>query len=91
VNLRMSSQIEILIKYVPPQYLAGLKTIVLTNREGLARDQRKAKGVESKSEGTANRQKPLGRTMQHRTSSQAAVWLYVDNLRVPKVSLASSS
>ena len=70
--------IEILIRYVPPQYLVGLKTIVLTNREGLTRDQRKRK-VWSR-----NRKVPLtdafGSYYAASKSSQAAVWLYVDNI-----------
>ena len=70
--------IEILLKYVPPQYLVGLKTIVLVNRVGLTRDQRKRK-VWSR-----NRKVQLtdafGSYYAASKSSQAAVWLYVDNI-----------
>jgi hypothetical protein len=32
--------IETLLLYIPPKYLIGLKTVVLTNRAGLTRDKR---------------------------------------------------
>ena len=70
--------IEILLKYVSPKYLVGLKTIVLTNRVGLTRDQRKRK--------IWSRNRKIQLTDAHGSywaaskSSQAAVWLYVDNI-----------
>ena len=33
--------IETLLLYIPPKYLTGLKTVVLTNRAGLTRDKRR--------------------------------------------------
>jgi hypothetical protein len=40
--------VETLLRYVPPKYLIGLTTLVLTNRAGLTRDERKKKsGVET--------------------------------------------
>ena len=70
--------IETLLKYVPPKYLVGLKTIVLTNREGLTRDKRKQKVWSRKRKiRLAN---ALGSYSAASKSSQAAVWLYVDNI-----------
>jgi hypothetical protein len=70
--------IEILVRYVPSKYLVCLKTIILTNREGLTRDQRKRK-VWSR-----NRKVQLtdafGSYYPASKSSQAAVWLYVDKI-----------
>jgi hypothetical protein len=70
--------IETLLKCVPQKYLVGLKTIVLTNREGLTRDQRKQKVWSRK------RKIPLadalGSYSAATKSQQAHVWLYVDNI-----------
>ena len=35
--------VKTLLNYIPPKYLIGLKTIVLTNRAGLASNKRKQK------------------------------------------------
>jgi hypothetical protein len=70
--------IETLLLYIPPKHLIGLKTIVLTNRSGLTRDQRRQK-VWSR-----NRKILLaeasGSYSRATKSSPATVWLYVDNL-----------
>jgi hypothetical protein len=47
--------VETLLRYVPPKYLVGLSTIVLTNCAALTRDKRKQKSLESKSKGTSGR------------------------------------
>ena len=70
--------VETLLHYVPPKYLTGLKTIVLTNRAGLTSNKRKQK-VWSR-----NRKVRLAESLgsyQHASkSSPATVWLYVDNI-----------
>jgi hypothetical protein len=70
--------VETLLRYVPPKYLVGLKTIILTNRAGLTRDKRKQK-VWSR-----NRKlrvaDSLGSYSRAQKSSPATVWLYVDNI-----------
>jgi hypothetical protein len=70
--------VDDLLNTVPPEYLVGLKKIVLTNRSALPRDKR--------------RQKVWGRGRKYRLaeslgsysrawkSSPATVWLYVDNI-----------
>lgn len=70
--------IETLLKYVPSKYLVGLETIVLTNREGLTRDQRRQK-VWSRNR-KIRLADALGSYTAASKSSQAAVWLYVDNI-----------
>jgi hypothetical protein len=35
--------VRLLLRYVPPQYLAGLRTIVLTNHQALSHDRRRQK------------------------------------------------
>jgi len=71
-------QIEILLQYVPTEYLQGLKTIVLTNRAALARDQHRQK-VWSR-----NRKVQLaiarGAYYEATRSRPATIWLYVDNM-----------
>lgn len=70
--------VETLLRYVPPKYLVGLRTIVLTNRAGLSRDKRRQK-VWSR-----NRKVRLAESMGSYSrawkSSPATVWLYVDNI-----------
>ena len=75
---RFRRTIEILIKYVPPQYLIGLETIMMTNRDALPRDMRT--------------QRVWGRSRKHRLTdargaysyasagSGAIIWLFVDNI-----------
>lgn len=70
--------IETLLKYVPAKYLVGLETIVLTNREGLTRDQRRQK-VWSRNR-KIRLADALGSYSAASKSSQASVWLYVDNI-----------
>lgn len=70
--------IETLLRYVPPKYLLGLKTIVLTNQAGLTRKKRKQRMW------SRNRKvrvaECLGSYQHASKSSPAAVWLYVDNI-----------
>jgi hypothetical protein len=72
------SLVEDLLQSVPPKYLVGLKTIVLTNRDALSRDQRKQK-VWSR-----NRKVRLaearGAYYKATRTSPASVTLYVDNI-----------
>ena len=70
--------VETLLRYVPRKYLAGLRTVVLTNRAGLTRNRRRQKAW------SRNRKvrlaDSLGSYSRERQSSPAAVWLYVDNI-----------
>jgi hypothetical protein len=72
------SLVEDLLKSVPPKYLVGLKTIVLTNREALTRDQRRQR-VWSR-----NRKVRLaevrGAYYRSTRNSPASVTVYVDNI-----------
>jgi hypothetical protein len=65
--------VETLLRYVPSQYLIGLKTVVLTNRAGLSRNRRKH-DVWSRS------RKALGSYYRASKSSPATVCLYTDNI-----------
>jgi hypothetical protein len=76
VNFRQS--VETLLRYVPPKYLVGLETIVLTNRASLNRDVRKQK-VWSRNR-KVRLAESLGSYSRSWKSSPAAVWLYVDNI-----------
>jgi hypothetical protein len=71
-------QVEVLLQYVPPNYLRGLKRIVLLNRGALGRDQRRKK-IWSR-----NRKVRLaaanGSYSRATRSQPATVRLYVDNL-----------
>ena len=75
---KFKRSVEILLSYVPQEYLVGLKTIVLTNRAALDRNQRRQK-IWSR-----NRKVRLAdcRGSHSRASkfSPATVWLYVDNI-----------
>lgn len=70
--------VEMLLRYVPEEYLVGLKTVVLTNRAALDRNQRRQK-IWSR-----NRKVRLadcrGSYSRAWKSSPATVWLYVDNI-----------
>jgi hypothetical protein len=70
--------VETLLAYVPPKYLVGLKTIILTNSSALSRDQRRQKTW------SRNRKVRLsecrGSYSRATKSSPATVWLYVDNM-----------
>jgi hypothetical protein len=70
--------VETLLAYVPPKYLVGLKTIILTNSSALSRDQRRQKTW------SRNRKVRLsecrGSYSRATKSSPATVWLYVDNI-----------
>ena len=71
-------RIETLLKYVPEDYFRGLKTIVLANRSALTRDQRKKK-VWSRNH-KVRLADADGTYKRASKSSEAAVWLYVDNI-----------
>jgi hypothetical protein len=70
--------IETLLRYVPPEYLIGLKSIVLTNRAGLTRNKRKQK-IWSRNR-KVRLAEALGSYTHSTKSSPASVWLYVDNI-----------
>ena len=67
--------VETLLRYVPPKYLIGLKTIVLTNQAGLTTKKRKQRMWSRNRKGAC-----LGSYQHASKSSPAAVWLYVDNI-----------
>ncbi len=69
---------ETLLHYVPPKYLVGLKTIVLTNRAGLTSNERKQK-VWSRNR-KVRLAESLGSYSRASRSSPATVRLYVDNI-----------
>jgi hypothetical protein len=71
------------LRYVPPKYLVGLKTIVLTNRAGLSRDECKQK-VWSRNR-KVRLAESLGSYSRAWKSSPATVWLYVDNIAEAEV------
>jgi hypothetical protein len=70
--------VEDLLESVPSKYLAGLTTIVLTNRSALTRDQRRQKIW------ARNSKYPLaearGAYYEATRSRPASVWLLVDNI-----------
>jgi len=72
------NDVETLLRYVPPKYLVGLNSIVLTNRAGLTRDKRKQK-VWSRNR-KVRLAESLGSYSRAWKSSPATVWLYVDNI-----------
>lgn len=72
------SLVEDLLKSVPPKYLVGLKTIVLTNREALTRDQRRQR-VWSRSR-KVRLAEVRGAYYRSTRTSPASVTLYVDNI-----------
>jgi hypothetical protein len=76
--VRLKRSVECLLEYVPLKYIAGLKTIVLTNQNALTRKQRKQKVWQR---GRKHRL-ALCRGAYYRAtrSAPAAVWLYVDNI-----------
>lgn len=76
--------VEELLTAVPPEYLAGLRSIVLTNRSALSRDQRRQKIRQ----GGRNHEfaKSQGAYYRATRSRPAAVWLFADNIldAIPK-------
>jgi hypothetical protein len=67
-----------LLKTVPAEYLAELKTIILANQSALTRDQRRQRVWGRKRK--VRLAEALG-TYHHATrSSPAIIWLYVDNI-----------
>jgi hypothetical protein len=72
------TDVETLLRYVPPKYLVGLRTVVLTNKGGLTRDKRKQK-VWSRNR-MVRLADSLGSYSRASKSSPATVWLYVDNI-----------
>jgi hypothetical protein len=70
--------VEVLLESTPPNHLAGLKAVVLTNKAALTRNQRRQK-VWSR-----NRKYPLakarGAYYAETRSRPATVWLFVDNM-----------
>ena len=64
--------VETLLRFVPPKYLVGLKTIVLTNRAGLTANKRKQK-VRSRNR-TVRLADCLGSYSRAGRNSTATVW-----------------
>jgi len=73
--------IEKALDSVPPNYLAGLKTVVLTNKSALTRDQRRQK-IWQRSK-THRLAEARGAYYSATRSRPASVWLYVDNIMGP--------
>jgi len=75
---KLMNWVENLLESVPKNYLAGLKTIVLTNHSTLTRDQRRQKVWQR------GRKLKLARVRgayyRATRSRPAVVWLYVDNI-----------
>jgi len=76
VQLRV--QVEQLLHAVPPKYLVGLKTVLLTNRSALTRDQRRQKVSGRK--GKYALAEARGAYYRATKSSPAYVLLLVDNI-----------
>ena len=73
--------IERALDSVPANYLAGLKTVVLTNQSALTRDQRRQKiWQRSKTHRLADARGAYYRATRSRPAS---VWLYIDNIMRP--------
>ena len=75
---KFKQSVETLLRYVPPKYLIGLKSIVLTNRAALSRNARRQK-VWSRNRKVRHAES-LGSYYRATKSSPATVWLYVDNI-----------
>lgn len=77
-RLEVKEMVKELLATVPPEYLAGLKSIVLTNRSALSRDQHRQKIRQ----GGRNHElaKSLGAYYRATRSRPAMVWLFVDNV-----------
>jgi hypothetical protein len=76
--LNFRSIVETLLSHVPPKYLVGLKSVILTNRAGLTRDKRRQK-VWSRHR-KIRLADAAGSYSRATNSSHATVWLYVDNI-----------
>ena len=72
-------KVELLLRYVPPKYLAGLDAIVLTNGAALNRDERPKKTWSRNRK--VQTSKCLGLYRGKTRSTPASVWLYVDNIK----------
>ena len=72
------SLVEDLLQSVPSKYLVGLKTIVLTNRDALSRDQRKQKVWSRKRK--VRLAEVRGAYYRATRTSPASITLYVDNI-----------
>jgi hypothetical protein len=79
VQLRV--QIEQLLHAVPPKYLVGLKTVLLTNRSALTREQRRQKVSGRK--GKYALAEARGAYYRSTKTSPAYVLLLVDNILSP--------
>jgi hypothetical protein len=75
---KLMNWVENLLESVPKNYLAGLKTVVLTNHSGLTRNQRRQKVWQRGRKLKLARAR--GAYYRATRSSPAAVWLYVDNI-----------
>jgi hypothetical protein len=70
--------VETLLRYVPPKYLMGLNSVVLTNRAGLTRNKRRQE-VWSRNH-KVRLAESLGSYSSTTKSSPAIVWLDVDDI-----------
>jgi hypothetical protein len=70
--------VSLLLRYVPSQYLAGLKTIVLTNQEAMSHDQRRRKLWSRRRKVPMNRVR--GRYFQAWKGDPAWIELFVDKI-----------
>jgi hypothetical protein len=70
--------VETLLTYVPPKYLVGLRTIILTNSSALSRDQRRQKTWSRNHK--VRLSECRGSYSRATKSSPATIWLYVDNI-----------
>ena len=76
--IHLRAQVEQLLRAVPPKYLVGLKTVLLTNRGALTRDQRRQKVFGRK--GKYALAEARGAYFRATNSSSAYVLLMVDNI-----------
>lgn len=76
--LHLRAEVEQLLRAVPPKYLVGLKTVLLTNRGALTRDQRRQKVFGRK--GKYALAEARGAYFRATNSSSAYVLLMVDNI-----------
>jgi len=70
--------VRLLLRYVPPQYVAGLKTIVLTNQQAMSHDQRRRKLWSRRRKVPMNRVR--GRYFQAWKGNPAWIELFVDKI-----------
>ncbi len=70
--------VETLLRYVPPEYLLGLRSIVLTNSSGLSRDRRREKTWSRNHK--VRMAESLGSYTRATRNSAASIQILVDNI-----------